>query len=207
MNETGEQVWEQIPEEPNIWYARFRQYLLFGNGRSLYNAYVKSTKKPKTQVPGAWKDAAKKWDWFNRAHAWDISELEKLSQKVYAQQMEEIEAELEDARRMREKARAILEKLPLQVEVGEGGVWQPASATEYNSARALLAEAAKQSRLALGMPTDLTRAENFNYDYDYTILTTEELDRISKGESVHRIFSARTRKSSLRKEEEAATLE
>lgn len=196
-----EQAWEQLSGEPNNWYARFRHYLLLGNGRSLYNAYCKSTKKPNKQVPGAWKDAAKKWDWFNRAHAWDINELEKLGRQVYEQQMDEIKNEMEDARLMREKARAILEKLPLQVQVGDGGVWQPASATEYNSARAMMAEAAKQARLALGMPTDLARTENVNINYDE--LSDEELDRIIKGESVSSIVRQRARAGGAREKAEA----
>ena len=80
-----EPIWAQQPEEPDRWYGRFHCYLLLGSGRPLAgNAKrsllgcvheeekaAKSPKKPCKTVPGAWKEAAEKWQWKERASSWD----------------------------------------------------------------------------------------------------------------------------------------
>lgn len=68
-------LWEQQPGEPNLWFDRFHAYLLMGSGRSLLGAYnaerEKAGKSMMKAVPGAWNDAATRWDWQHRAWAFD----------------------------------------------------------------------------------------------------------------------------------------
>lgn len=71
--------WDRQPAEPTDWFSRFEAYRLAGPGRTLsavYDAAQKSPKKP-GQVSGAWKDAAEKWRWHERAEAWDMHLIER----------------------------------------------------------------------------------------------------------------------------------
>lgn len=80
MTDPGQQdetpIYERLPEEPNLWYDRFVQYLQMGPSRSLLGAVnaekaKKSKEKQTSNIPGAWSEAAKQWRWKERAEAWD----------------------------------------------------------------------------------------------------------------------------------------
>lgn len=73
-------LWERQPFETNLWFRRFQVYLYLGYRRSLYAAYRddfeltssgRDEKKISTGTPGAWRAAALKWNWVERAEAWD----------------------------------------------------------------------------------------------------------------------------------------
>ena len=77
---SDEQPWERIERdgmlEPNLWYDRFVLFLHMGPSRSLLGAVhleeaQKSAEKRSHSVPGAWFDAAKEWNWRERAEGWD----------------------------------------------------------------------------------------------------------------------------------------
>ena len=75
-DEQEQDVWERQDGEPNNWYSRFVLFLQMGPSRSLLGAVniekaQKSPEKPSMSVPGAWKEAAKQWNWRERAEAWD----------------------------------------------------------------------------------------------------------------------------------------
>jgi hypothetical protein len=67
--------WEQLASEPDIWFMRFRRYLLLGSSRSFYAAYCgesrESGKEPSAALPGAWGRRSKEFAWESRAVAWD----------------------------------------------------------------------------------------------------------------------------------------
>lgn len=95
-----QRLWEQREGEPGNWYARF---LLFRDmavtHRGLYQAYVeearKSQKKPAKDVPGAWKDAADKWQWHKRVDAYDA--YQRAEEEAKAARLKQLEEE-EEAR-------------------------------------------------------------------------------------------------------------
>jgi phage terminase large subunit len=69
--------WDRIEGEPHLWFSRFTSYRLLGPSRNL--AEVKRRERQAkgrpvrglVTVPGAWRDAARTWDWKPRAEAWD----------------------------------------------------------------------------------------------------------------------------------------
>jgi hypothetical protein len=72
--------YERLPGEPSSLYAKFRLYRnMQADRRSLLAAYIayqlgaaKGRDKPYTDVPGAWKKAADRWQWKARAAAYDM---------------------------------------------------------------------------------------------------------------------------------------
>lgn len=96
------QPWQQQPNEPDLWFARFHEFLLSGSGRSLLATYNASAKKPEKArtIPSSWREAAKKWNWESRAIAFDNH-----------QQSEDLEVWQRRRREIREKQWAIAEKL------------------------------------------------------------------------------------------------
>lgn len=77
------EIWERGEEEPALWYGRFLIFRDMGYARSLLGSVhveeaQKSPKKPSVAPPGAWKDAAKQWEWRKRAEVWD-AEQERLA--------------------------------------------------------------------------------------------------------------------------------
>jgi hypothetical protein len=200
-------LWDKLPGESTRWYSRFIKFRDMGVERSVFKSFCltskgKSTKKPNNGAPGAWKEACEKFNWHERAQAWDLDQIQKAEDELRERQRREQEEEMEDARRIREKGREILEKLPvlLKKESETRNIYFPASATEYNSARALLAEAAKLYRLSLGMPLDSIRVDNLNIDLSN--LSDSQLERISKGENVLNVLaSTRTSRAGTEKTE------
>lgn len=77
-------AWEQQPDEPAAAYARFQVYLTLGRTRSLELAYAsqkaaKKRDKPrgaaKTSISGTWAADCSKYNWVERALAYDIDML------------------------------------------------------------------------------------------------------------------------------------
>lgn len=74
--EEEQHPWERMKDEPNLWYDRLVSYLQMGPSRSLLGAVhleeaQKSTEKRSSSVPGSWYEASKRWEWKDRAEAWD----------------------------------------------------------------------------------------------------------------------------------------
>ena len=67
--------------EPNLWYDRFTYFRLMGPDRSflgLVNRWREQKgREKKNTVPGAWTIAGKRWNWIQRAEAWDAEERRK----------------------------------------------------------------------------------------------------------------------------------
>ena len=75
-------VWERREGEPGRWYGRFLIYLELGPARSLREACRVANRKTREQVHcayGSWCDQARRWEWRERATAWDIEQRELLA--------------------------------------------------------------------------------------------------------------------------------
>lgn len=88
------QAWQRKEDEPNLWFQRFEFFLRQGPDRSLLgtvkawestkaNNDQKPRKVQKRQtriyVPGSWRDAAEKWNWIERAAAYDRFQSDRLN--------------------------------------------------------------------------------------------------------------------------------
>lgn len=78
--ETNEELkpWDRLPEENNLWFDRFTNYRLMGATRSLLGAVnaekvLKGAKKT-ISVPEAWSIAHDRYNWKERAEAWDVEQ-------------------------------------------------------------------------------------------------------------------------------------
>ncbi len=122
-------AWERFEDEPNFWFQRFVLFCRLGWGRSLYSAYLtdRATRevdgKPASGTPGAWRKNAKRWNWTERAEAWDAYQakladrgLDEMKQSLLlagnpaAQRLAEIVAG-DDVEQARLAANGILTKL------------------------------------------------------------------------------------------------
>jgi hypothetical protein len=74
-------VWEQLPGEPHRWFMAFQRFKSAGAARSLlstYNAILTDKGREKqVRISGAWNEAARKWQWVERAKAWDRYQCQK----------------------------------------------------------------------------------------------------------------------------------
>lgn len=94
--------WDQLPDEPDPSYARFRAYLNLGTTRSVRRAFEEHTgrqtvQKTSTHKPdkrpckkGQWEDDAWRYKWRERASKWDIANLETASRECAASFVENI---------------------------------------------------------------------------------------------------------------------
>ncbi len=80
-NEAERKPWDQLEGEPSEAYARFLIYCTMGRTRSLEAAYLldsgqtaKKSKK-KQSISGQWTNDSTKFNWIERAIAWDIEKL------------------------------------------------------------------------------------------------------------------------------------
>jgi hypothetical protein len=85
LRDEGLAPWERQPGEPMLWFARFERYRLMGAGRSLLALYrwersgmngrgATGSGGART-IPNAWRRAAERWRWRERAEAWDAHVL------------------------------------------------------------------------------------------------------------------------------------
>jgi hypothetical protein len=74
--------WDQVPGEPDRWFARFQLYLELGVTRTL-NATAAAAGRQERGAPlvasSEWSHSARRWHWRIRAHAWDVHQRELLA--------------------------------------------------------------------------------------------------------------------------------
>ncbi len=83
---TAPDFWEQQPDEPASHFAWFRAFLELGPSRSMIAAYrtfgdrkgQNRTGKQPENVSGAWRRAAEKWQWHDRAAHFDLIESDRV---------------------------------------------------------------------------------------------------------------------------------
>jgi hypothetical protein len=93
INEEGD-PWDQMIDEPTMWYERFQLYRLLGPGRNVSKAYrkhrsINTVYDPETsrkQGATSWYDYARQYNWEARANAWDETcreEVEDRAHEIY----------------------------------------------------------------------------------------------------------------------------
>jgi len=124
-------VWERQTGEKALWFRRFEQYYLplspsGAHGRTINGAYVlwgdaEGGKKRPKRAPPAWYKAAERWNWRERAEAYD-AHLHRLA--LVDQERERIRMIQEHAdmwRVLRDRAFRIMAEWPLEDEVDAKG--------------------------------------------------------------------------------------
>jgi len=136
-------AWERQPGEPNRWFARFEAYRLAGPARSLLGSVngersARGAAKSRS-VPQAWATNAKRWQWRERAEAWD--EFQRQEARVArAREVEEMN------RRHVQEAKALQGKAVQRLKALDVELLSPAELLRY------VTESAKLERTALGEP-------------------------------------------------------
>lgn len=71
-------AWDRQLREPARWFARFQLFLQLGPDRSIDRAYQACgragsgrPKKGDARAPGSWREAARQWEWVERAFEHD----------------------------------------------------------------------------------------------------------------------------------------
>jgi hypothetical protein len=89
-------IWLQQEGEPNIWHQRFTSYRLMGHKRSLLGCLreekarqaesearsSQERRDPPKSIPGAWREACKRWQWETKAAAWDTEQARSAEVSV-----------------------------------------------------------------------------------------------------------------------------
>ena len=110
--------WDRQPGEPNLWYSRFERYRLAGPSRSIRGLLnsEKGTKSNKRRrcIPGAWSRASTRWNWKDRAEAWDEHERQK-AREAHARDIAEMnQRHIQEAKALQAKAVERLKSLELK---------------------------------------------------------------------------------------------
>jgi hypothetical protein len=84
MSDDARQPWDQQPDEPLESFARFTAYKALGPGRTLLLAQQVhgGTGKRKKTIDGHWCDESARWNWVDRATAWDVHMLSTAGERL-----------------------------------------------------------------------------------------------------------------------------
>lgn len=110
-------IWERQDNEPTLWFGRFQRFLAMGPERSvlgLYNQWRQEKaheSKPASSPPSAWTNAAKKWNWRQRASAYDLTQLKQEFADLEARVLERRKRRLELQDKLLERLNTALENI------------------------------------------------------------------------------------------------
>jgi hypothetical protein len=178
----GRAPWERLPEEPANWHRRFLAYRDIGPGRRLEEAFrrVAAEEGLGGQRPGgAWREAAERYRWRERAEAWDQAQREQLAQG-------------ENARRFdaRERRRRVIDALLAQVVEAVAVADLPhmdlaAARDALPTLRMMLRDLLRADRLEMGEPTVVTQEVDANalVSADDLVGAARELEKFARGEA------------------------
>lgn len=125
-------TWDQMENEPDLWYGRFVKYLRLGTKRSVNAVFKKDNNRKHqetTAFPGpTWYQAEKEWKWKERARAHD--EWQRAEEdRVIAEEREKV---LRSGFALQHKRIQILDKLSrklIKMTNDEEKIWIPETKT------------------------------------------------------------------------------
>jgi hypothetical protein len=101
---SGKQAWDRLPGEDTMWYSRFLYYYIpLGSSRSrlaAYNDWRARTagKDSISSTPASWDKAARRYNWKQRATAYDDWKREEFQQRMQVLALEVMEERVSVAR-------------------------------------------------------------------------------------------------------------
>ena len=180
----AEQPWERQQGESTQAFTAFECYRMQGPERSLQAAWGKHYTRPGTlqerrrtgceearHYPGYWAKWAKRWQWTERAGAWDEEvaslardqELDRALQARAAEQEEELRQRQlmkEEARAARTVGRRLLTRILQCVEAGQLDTMAVSDLLPHLQKMSAVLEAGqKLERLFAGEPSDIIRQQ------------------------------------------------
>lgn len=86
-------AWDQLENEPDLWFERFSQFRLLGPRRSMRKVYLICRKRDGKEhvehaAPSNWSEKARLYHWHERAAAWDrqkIDEQEEEAERIFGE--------------------------------------------------------------------------------------------------------------------------
>jgi hypothetical protein len=198
--------WEQQPEEPNGAFEHFAAFLaLPREDRSIRAAYRARSGREDGVPPGSFFEIADKWQWKDRARAYDREADRKIYAKIEAKRAQSLMDTFDTGQLLRERARAAAKMLvPVTQVIGErDGMQVVLVETKMTPAEiSRMAQVGLElEQLAAGNPTERIALQG---DADNPLSVT--LDN-AKGELVKRIREARKRREAAEAAAEEAGLE
>ncbi len=117
-------TWERQENEPVLWFQRFQRFLAMGPDRSVlafYNHWRQEKAKkskakftPANSPPSAWTKAAQRYNWRQRASAYDLHQLKQEFADLEARVLERRKKRLELQDKLMEKIEKALSDLNTQ---------------------------------------------------------------------------------------------
>lgn len=124
-------AWDQQPDEPVEWFARFAHFCAMGPRRTMAQAYrteprAKHQRRGKTKqrtavksAPLDWLEAAEKWKWRKRAELWDLAEIARERAEYEVMSREAKRKRLKAIEKFRSKINASIQRLGRDNKMGE----------------------------------------------------------------------------------------
>ena len=185
--------WDRLPEETALWWNRFEIFRMIGYTRTNYKAYSaecdKVGKKKAQKLPGSWHNASIKYNWRERAEAWDATLVEQRRQEWATRQEAWREQEWQLAEKMHQKVVDMLVFPVARVTREQDGKVTTIEPANWKIADIpkIASVVSKLARLASGMATERTEA----IDWDPGQLTDEELEEIEATGNVKAVLARR----------------
>jgi hypothetical protein len=107
---------DRLPHEPDRWYARFELFRSLGPARTIDAAYRIAAIRDNLHAkrPGAlWYDNARRWQWRERAQAWDNNQRENLRNLEADRRFDAREQRLDMIDRLLQESYHFLSKIEL----------------------------------------------------------------------------------------------
>jgi hypothetical protein len=148
--------WDQLPDEPDMWFDRFDRFRLMGSSRSLNAIYNEERAKvgdpPLSSVPPSYREYAQKFRWRERATAYD--EALRSEAQLMA------DSKREAARSMRsttiDALTALFMRLLAEVSKVEKDPKKALTPRDMQHLAYAASLVMKESRLEYGDPTEIT---------------------------------------------------
>ncbi len=157
--------------EPNLWYDRFEQYRAAGPSRSITSIYkawrvTRGYEKLRySAYPGSWVRASNRWNWKERAEAWDEHrrQLDYIAEQAAHDEMRRRHADIGKA------LQGVGAQAMQRLQQNKGAELEP------SDARLFLKDGIGIERTARGLPVELVALYNMS-DEDLQ----KEHERINK---------------------------
>lgn len=169
-------VHERQPDEPALWFGRYIVYRELGAKRSVDRAFraVKDAERLKAVRPGAaWYDAAQRWEWQQRAKAWDEAEREKFLAATSALRVDAQRRRLEIVGQLLEWSYAGLKAAQIDAET----LSETQAREMLGALRMLFFDAIKAQRLEFGESTEIVTEEHQPFTADEMAAAMAEVEQ------------------------------
>lgn len=183
-------IWERQPGEREIHYEWFHAWLLLGPARSHTEAYksiqdrkgLDRTEKP-LNVSGAWRLAAERWKWKERAAMWDVEQQREKEELHRERERALDEKRFRLREKMLEKAEKMLDFPLVKVTTNNGQTTIEPARWNLNSAARLLEVEQK-----LAGDSDIVK------HVDLSSMTEDQLLRLRNGEDIYKVLAVKDSK-------------